>query len=98
VEMDKVPNTVSNDAVSDLTRSTTSAWIDDNPVGRCTSAHHMTSDSGPVNVRCDGQAGHAGRHQATVNGALIYWRDDPTERAAEGEQPTEGADPQGDGS
>lgn len=95
---DNARNTVTNDATSDLTGTTTAAWIDDNPVGRCSSSHRMSSAGGDINVRCDGQAGHGGdRHQALVNGAVVYWRDDPASRAEEGDEPADGG-VQGDGS
>ena len=77
-------NTVTNDAVSDLTGGTTAAWIDDNPVGRCTSSHRISGPEGDISVRCDGQSGHGGdRHQAQAHGVLVYWRDDPASRADE---------------
>jgi hypothetical protein len=87
------------DAASEVTGSSTEAWIDDNPVGRCTASHLMSGPNGTVNVRCDGQAGHGGdRHQSTVNGVVVYWRDDPASRADESEEPASGEMPQGDGS
>jgi hypothetical protein len=96
MSMEDRRNTVTNDAMSDLTGTTTAAWIDDNPVGRCTSSHRMSGPDGDFNVRCDGQYGHGGRHQALVNGSPVYWRDDPASRADESEDA--GAAPQGDGS
>lgn len=72
-------NPVVNDAMSDLTGNT-AAWIDDYPVGRCASSHRLSGPDGDANIRCDGQAGHLGRHQGDAGGSAIYWDDHPDGR------------------
>lgn len=69
---------LSADALSKLTGETMAAWIDDYPVSRCTATRVVSAPDGMINVRCDGQVGHAGRrHQALVDGTEIVWPNGP---------------------
>ncbi len=67
---------VADDAMSDLAGNI-AAWTDDYPARRCASSHRLSGRDGDVSIRCDGQAGHAGRHQGDAGGSAIYWDDHP---------------------